>query len=741
MTTSTTNDREKRRRRRERWIILFILLLIGALSLFEAYLYRRESPLPVSSNILIFGLINVNIILILFLLFLIIRNIVKLVFERRGGVLGSKLQNKLVAAFVGLSLIPTAILFLVAINFLSYSIDNWFNLKVGETLEKTLEIAQLYYQQTAERAQFYAQEISKDITRNRLYVEGRKEYLRTLVEQRQKTYRLGLLTIFLDNRREVVTLKDPLHPELSLKALSPKTLEEVYGGKVSFTVQPTDKGDLICGLSPIFSYLLPKEVIGVVAVSFYLPKSAVDKIEAIQHSTEQYKQIFMLKNPIKLSYFIILFIVTLLIIFFATWFGIYLARGITVPIRSLAEGTQYIAEGNLQFRINVSTDDEIGILVNSFNQMTQALERSNRELKRAYLDLEARRKYMETVLRNVSAGIISLDREGRISTVNRAAQMMFDIKLEKVLGRRYDEVLLPEHLALAEEFLKELRSNPHRTLSKQLEFTTSGKVLTILMNLTAITDEEGKELGIVAVFEDLTELQKAVRQATWREAARRMAHEIKNPLTPIQLSAQRLRKRFGEKLDEGREIFEECTKTIINQVEVLKNLVDAFSRYARMPALNPALYNLNEIIGETVALYQEAHREITFAFHPQEGLPLMNIDGEQIKRVMVNLLDNAVAAVEGKKGKIEITVSYDAQRERARVEVIDNGCGIPAGYKIKIFEPYFSTKKTGTGLGLAIVSAIVSDHNGHVSVRDNPTGGTIVAFELTSLNKKEGANA
>ena len=725
------DDREARRRKRERLIMIVTIAVIAILSLLEGRLYRLEAALPLSSNVLIFGLININIILIIFLLFLIIRNVAKLIFERRRGVIGSSLQTKLVVAFVSLSLIPTVLLFIVSINFLSYSIDNWFNLKIGEALDKTIEIAQVYYQQTSDHARFYARQISEDITKNRLYVEGREAYLRTLIEQRQKNYNLGLLGIHFDNKKAILVLKDPLHPALVLKPLAPKILEEVYGGKETSTVQPSGGGDLITGLVPIYSALVPREVIGLVAVSYYMPQRLVDKMASISKTSEQYRQLDLLRNPIKLSYIITLFIVMLLIIFSATWFGIYLAKGITVPIQDLAEATRRIARGDLDHRINVVADAEIGVLVDSFNQMTNDLQQSNGELQQANINLEERRKYMETVLRHVSAGVISVDKDGVITTINQAAEAMFDIKTEKIINRSFEDVLRPEHLALAEQFIREARNNSAGFLEKQMELKLKDKDLTVLMTTTIIRDDGDREVGMVVVFEDLTELQKAVRAAAWREVARRMAHEIKNPLTPVQLSAQRLQKKYGDKLGADGAVFQECTQTIINQVEVLKNLVNEFSRYARMPVTNLALNNLNEVIAASLALFQEAHKNIRFTLLDAGAeMPKLRMDAEQIKRVMVNLLDNAVAAVAGKEGVIDITVAHDLRYRKVRVEVADNGCGVPAAYKMKMFEPYFSTKKVGTGLGLAIVSSIIADHHGYISVRDNSQGGTVVAFEL-----------
>ncbi len=730
MQKKRTDNGESARRRRERIIIVLTAGLILLLTFIESRLYRSDVILPVSNNILIFGLININIILILLLIFLIVRNVVKLIYERRRGVMGSKLRTKLVAAFVGLSLIPTGILFLVAINFLSYSIDNWFSIRIGDALNKTIEVAQAYYQQTSDRAKYYARHISDDITKNRLYDGDRAVYLRTLINQRQENYKLGMLVVYLDNRKEKLIVNDPEHTGVEPVSLSPKVLEDVFAGKEVSTVQSSRGGDLISGLAPIYSYLSPQEVIGLVGVSYYIPQGLVDKMSVISKTSDQYRQMILFKNPIKLNYIITLSIVTLLIIFSATWFGLFLAKGITVPIQDLAQATHRIARGDLDHQITVVANDEIGVLVDSFNQMTRDLKKSNEELAQANFTVEQRGKYMETVLRNVSAGVVSVDQDGVIVTINRAAERMFDIKTEKVLGRRYEDVLIPEHMVLLRELLEELKVSGEDVIEKQLELTLKDKMLTVLMTMTIIKDDAGSDMGKVLVFDDITQLQKAERAAAWREVARRMAHEIKNPLTPVQLSAQRLQRKYGDTLGADDPVFNECTETIISQVEVLKNLVNEFSRYARMPVTNPVSNDLNEVISDSVLLFQDAHKDISFDFQKCAEIPKLNLDPEQIKRVMVNLLDNAVAALPEKDGRIRVRTYHDGATRRAGVEIADNGCGVPAGYKMKMFEPYFSTKRTGTGLGLAIVSSIISDHKGHVSVRDNVPHGTIIAFEF-----------
>ncbi|MEA2014667.1 MAG: ATP-binding protein, partial [Thermodesulfobacteriota bacterium] len=457
----------------------------------------------------------------------------------------------------------------------------------------------------------------------------------------------------------------------------------------------------------------------------------------ISSASEKDEQLRLLKNPIKISYIITLFIVTLLIIFSSVWIGLFLAKGITVPIQELAEATYEVAQGNLDYHIDALAEDEIGALADSFNQMTRDLKGNSLKLEQANLDLEQRRKYMETVLRNVSAGVISIDSTDRISTINSAAEKMLDIRGEEISDRKYENVLKPEHFEMIKDFSEELNTSDSGFLERQIQLTVRDNVITILVSATILRDDDKNYMGIVAVFEDLTQLQKTERIAAWREAAKRIAHEIKNPLTPVKLSAERLQRKYGDKIEgESSSVFHECTRTIIDQVEVLKNLVNEFSRFARLPVTNPSPNSLNGVVEESVILFQDAHKEIAFDFRKDTEIPMLSIDTGQIKRVMVNILGNAVAAVSemDHDGKIEIRTCYDKRNRKARVDIGDNGPGITPEDKLKLFEPYFSTKKAGTGLGLVIVSSIMSDHHGAVNVKDNVHGGTDVSIELPIPN-------
>jgi two-component system nitrogen regulation sensor histidine kinase NtrY len=712
---------DARRRRNELLIIGIISILIIIFTTIEMKIPQFGGMIPIGNNIIVFSLININIILILLLIFLVIRNLVKLIFERKRKVLGAKLRTKLVVAFISLSLVPTILLFFVAAGFITNSVEHWFKVQVEQSLQGSLEVVQTYYRDFANNAVSSAQQIGRYVSALESFKGGKgSALLRKELEAKRKEYNLSTLGIYAGGKGEMVRVEDP-----SLKGIffSPPRdlLEAGFSGKEVSRILPVGEGEVITGIAPIINSSETKEVIGVVAASHFIPKSLTTKMREISQAFVDYKQLKILKKPIKTSYMMALLMVTLLIIFSATWFGFHLAKDITVPIKEMAEATHRIATGDLNSRIQMKSADEIGMLVQSFNQMTGDLQVSRYEL-------EQRKKYMEIVLKNVAAGVISVDDKGVITTINTSAEQILEIKGEDVLERKFFEVLSKEYVAQMEELLNELRSSQKDSIEKQLTGRLKGKSLTLLINLTNLKDEEGRSLGVVAVFDDLTQMIKAHRMAAWREVARRIAHEIKNPLTPIQLSAERLRKRYLDRLPEDGAVFDECTKTIVKQVEELKGMVNEFSSFARMPASQPSPNHLNEIIREALVLFQEAHKEVHFMFVP-EHLPVLNIDRDQMKRVMINLIKNSLTAIDG-EGEIKIFTSYDPKLQMVRLEVSDDGCGIPEEDKGRLFEPYFSTRRTGTGLGLTIVNAIIADHNGYIRVRDNKPKGTTFLIEL-----------
>ncbi|MGH8865391.1 MAG: sensor histidine kinase, partial [Burkholderiales bacterium] len=412
-----------------------------------------------------------------------------------------------------------------------------------------------------------------------------------------------------------------------------------------------------------------------------------------------------------------------------TWFGFYVARGITVPIQRLAEATEAIAHGNLDVRIKVKATDEIGTLVESFNRMTDDLRSSKTKIEEANVSLDRRRAYIEAVLATVAAGVLSIDRTGTITTVNPSAERILGVWGDRLRGRPVNEVFKELKLDLFQNAYDRIHADALDTLSLEGVMEVQGKPMTTVLNLSRMRDEASKDLGFVLVFEDLTELIKAQKVATWKEVAQRIAHEIKNPLTPIQLSAQRLRKKFDEKAPDFNSVFEESTNVIITEVNSLKRMVDEFSKYARMPAPQMVQQSLHDVVRDVVALYRGAHRDVQFTAELDDALPYLNFDREQLNRVFVNLFDNAVQAMD-QRGHVWVAIRHDAKRRRAVVTVADDGPGINLEDQDKLFIPYFTRKRTGTGLGLAIVQRIITDHEGQIRAGRNEPKGAVFTFEL-----------
>ncbi|HTM11060.1 MAG TPA: ATP-binding protein [Verrucomicrobiae bacterium] len=708
---------ETKRRKREGIVILVTTLMVVIFAYFEVQLPDVPTDYSLTNNVAFFLLLNINIILLILLIFLVVRNLVKLVFERRRRILGSRLRVRLVIAFVALSLVPTLLLFFIAGGFVTRSFERWFDVQVENALQGSLEVAQAYYQNAASSALFNARQLSQRMTQEGLFDPKRAADLKQFIEAKQREYNLGTVEVFGPDRQLlVVAFNDQVPTGVTIKPESDFLNRALRGIEVTRT-QAFGEGDIIRGSVPIYSP--DKKILGAVVVDYYVPKSLTNRSLQISRSYEQYKHLSALKRPVKNSYILTLLLITLVIIFSATWFGLYLAKGITVPIQRLAEGTHEVAHGNWDYQIEAAGDDEIGTLVDAFNQMT-------RDLKQINVELARRGHYMETLLGNIAAGVISVDSDGRITTMNSAAEQMLGVRADQAVGASYDSVFQSEQLRPMREIMERVAGGG--TVERQIKIALPDQILTAVATGTMLRGDGGEMLGVMIFLEDITQIQKVQRMEAWREVARRIAHEIKNPLTPIQLSAERLRKRYAKMLVGDGGILDKCTSTIIDQVEDLKNLVNEFSQFARLPAAELTANDLNEIVNEALFLFKEGHKAIRFDLRPGE-IPSLELDRDQIKRVLINLLDNAVAAV-GVNGEIRVSTTYSASAGLVLLEVADNGSGLAPEVRARIFEPYFSTKKDGTGLGLAIVSAIVADHRGHIRVRPNEPQGTRFIIEL-----------
>ena len=724
---------EQSKRKRNLLIISGILILLVVGTVFEVGI--RTPQIPLASNLLVLALLNLNLVVFLLLLILLFRNLVKLSFERRHKVLGARYKTKLVLAFLSLALAPGFLIFIIASNFITTSIEGWFKPQVERPLDQALQVAQTYYQTLEGTALRHARYIARVAEREGLLGEERREALAAFLDEQRERLGLSAITVFDRRGQEQFHAKDPALATVATRSMHKDKVAQGLGGQEVTTVQELDRGDMIQAVVPIRDS--SRQVVGVLVVSSHVSQRLENRLRGISQAFQEYKQLKLLKNPIKAIYILLFLLMTLIIVFSATWFGLYLARGITDPIQLLAEGTRAVAAGNLGYQVQVRADDEIGILVDSFNRMTRDLASSRTKLEEAYLDLQAkhgememRRRYTETVLEAVATGVVSLDPEGRVTTINGAAERMLGIPAQAALGQPDSAVFRRPEFGEIAALIKRMTRLKEGTVEHEVHLRRDGQAITLLSSATALRGPDGADMGLVLVFDDLTELLKAQRLAAWREVAQRIAHEIKNPLTPIQLSAQRLRRRLaGDRSPEEKQLLEEATSTIIQEVDGLKQLVDEFSRFARMPALSLRPTDLARLLDGVIVLYRESHPAlaITSAFSPD--LPQIEVDPNQIKRAVLNLVDNAVEAV-GQAGEVTVETVWLPEARRARIVVADTGPGIAQEDRERLFLPYFSTKATGMGLGLPIVHQIVIDHGGTIWLEDNLPQGSRFVLEL-----------
>jgi len=719
-----------RRRWPEGWIILATGLAVVLLTIVVTRPPSVGRSPSSWSDIVIVGLLNVNLILLVLLVFLVGRNVVKLVLDRRQRIMGSHLRTRLVVAFVAITLLPTTLLFVTAQALMSNSIDRWFDGEVERALEGSLDVANAYYEDLAADALGFGRRIASELVTHELLAPERRARLKEFLADRRDEYQVDLVEVFSDGQTLARARRPDLVGRLGVEPFD-ELVQGAMAGNEGTVVHKIGNGEVIRAAAPV----MVNGTVKAVVVVDTLPKSVMEKRQAIDESFTRYVNLKVQRRPISTNYTITLLLVTTVVIFSATWVGFYVARGITVPIQRLAEGTRAVAQGDLDQRIPGEGDDEVGTLVTAFNHMTG-------DLKRSRTELDARRRYLEIVLANITAGVISADATGCITTMNRAAATLLGVSAAGSIGRRVAEVFTAQVHSEVRQMVADLVHDdtampPYASVERHLELARDGREVAVLLTGTRLVDETGTPQGVVLFLEDVTHLLRVERMEAWREVARRIAHEIKNPLTPIQLAAQRLRRRYAHQLQDGGDVFDDCTRTIIQQVDELKNLVNEFSTFARMPAAEHVPQNLRVLLEETLVLFREAHREVTFAFVPADDLPVLELDREGVKRAFINILDNAVAACAartdyplGERPRIEITTWHDATLGMVRVELADNGIGMTAEVRARIFEPYYSTKSDGTGLGMAIVSAIVADHSGFIRVRDNQPRGSRFILEF-----------
>jgi len=732
---ATLPEKERRKRKREIALILVIPAVVSLLTYAETKVIQFGSAFPISNTTLMFILININFLLLILLIFLVLRNLVKLLYDRKKKVIGARLRTRLVLAFIMLSLMPTIVLFIFSINFITTSIEFWFNVPVEQALENSLLVGRQIYNHVEENNRYFVERIAYQIASKKLLDPKKAEALDKYAQVVQREFNIPAIELYSANSKRLTYAISQALEMIPLKVVSADNLQKDRGSEgVHSFIETLPQGELVRTIGSIPYGEKNESSEGFIVLSVLLSEELSENLASISKGFEEYRQRTLLKRPIQITYYITLSIVALLVMFCAIWFGFYQAKSITIPIMELAEGTRRVAEGDLNVRIGLPADDEIGILVDSFNKMTQdlnvsreQLEQSARMLKEQNVEIEEKRQYMEIVLRNVSAGVITLDAEGCITTINKSAEKMLNFTPTQIVNHSYKDLIDQKHLNIADDIMESLSVSSKSAVELPLRMTVAGRPRSFLIHINELKDDRNQHMGLVMVFDDLTELEKAQRMAAWREVARRIAHEVKNPLTPIALSAQRLKRKFLNQIQDP--VFEECTRTIAEHVEVIRNLVDEFSTFARFPVANPKPNALIPIIEETVSLYKEEYRNIDFQIQVSDAIPQMNLDRQQIKQALINLVENAIYAIK-ETGYIHIAVAYDPILKRVRIEITDSGEGIPDADKTRLFEPKFSTKTSGMGLGLTIVSAIIDEHNGLIRVQDNPVGGAKFIIEL-----------
>ena len=690
-----------RYRKDPRFIVTVPLLVLAATSLIYYAMQKAKelSPEALSSQVLLFVLWNINVLLILGIVFVLLRGVAKVILERQRGIIGSRFRTKLVVTYMMLSLVPVGLLFFVATDLLRVSIDRWFNTPVRKILQNGEAIAQMAQDQAAASAAAAAREIAM--------TPGSTDPSRvdSVLNRVQQFHVVDMVGVYRDGAI-VKVVANPRAPIQEVPEPPKKFFEDVASRGSALKIDLGASGKWIRSATRIGSG--PYAAIAGVFIPATMSRLIDESI--ILH--KNFQQLDANRPALKASQTSLFLAVTLAILFFALWLSIYASRRITEPIKALSEATSRLAEGGYGSRVDVRATDEVGRLIESFNQMSLQLDQQRQALTQT-------NQYLSTVLDSVSAGIIAFSDDFHLLSINRAALEMLQIE-EPEPRALLGDVLIGE-LAVLQSAMRELTTRGMRT--REVTLIRAGELRYLELSLARLTG--GGEEGWVLAMEDSTQLVQAQKLAAWNEAARRIAHEIKNPLTPIQLSAERIAKKFQNGESDAQQAIDEGTKTIVSEVRQLKRMVDEFSRFARMPAVHLRHAQLAEILQQAASLYRDVKRDVSVSVTVDPEIELL-MDPEQIRRAVGNLLNNAVEATDC--GEIRVTARRAPHR--VVIEVADPGRGVPDIDKEKLFLPYFSTKGRGTGLGLAIVHRIVNDHDGRISVHDNYPKGTRFEIEL-----------
>ncbi len=647
--------------------------------------YMRLKTIPLFTKLVLLLLVNLTVIALLTLMFFVGKSLAKLYFEKKQRITGYRFKTRLVVVLVVLTLIPSAFLFIVSSGLVTNFIDHLFTPELKQPLKSSMEIAKAVYDIERQKALDYAKSLSQGRTYSGNYT------VRHLTEKP----------------------KD-----------ATETIKSAFDGKADVEVISGVNGDTVRAVVPESR---GGKQIGIIVVESFIPQKVTENVETVKDAYENYLTLEFWKMPIKINYLLILGFITLLVVFMAIWIALRIAENITDPIQNLAQATEQVAAGNLDIKVDVDRQDEIGLLVNSFNHMVKELKDGKESLQASYVESTQRRLFIENILKNINSGVIMLDTAGTILMINDAACAILHIHQEDVINKNYRELVSMIQSKDLHTLVKGIEGREFKPVNRQVEAIIGNRRSILRVFITSLRDSQ-KYIGMLVVFNDITDIIVAQKEIAWQEIARRIAHEIKNPLTPIKLSTERMVKKWQHRDTDFDQVFDRSTKSIIREVDSLKRLVDDFSRFGKMPEIKKTPTLITGIIDEVVHLYK-GYKGVEITVSAPGETPLVELDGEQFKRVMINIFDNAIKAV-CNKGRIDVRLQYDQPLNKAYIDIADDGPGIKDEDKERLFLPHFSTRKDGTGLGLAIANRIIEEHKGYIKVSDNEPKGTVFTIEI-----------
>ncbi len=721
-------------------MIILLAALVGIVTLANSSAGLAPDFLTES---VLYGLWAADLTILLGLTFVLARNVVKLIVERRRALPFARFRGRLVAVLLGMTMVPAVLVLLVGSELIRNSADRWFNAPVEEVLTSADLIASDYYRDRQTRVATDAQRLAGVLTGSSFSAADigavRARILSEVTQGRVKMVEVYRVTPGTQppDVTFYVDVPAPDIPRGYSRAIADRMAAQAASGQIapSTPEQLPTTGELIRAAAVVRRAGSAAPVAVVIASDFVTGELA-SRARRIQDAYEDYTHLQVLRRPLFGVYLSFFLMMTLMILVGATWMGLYLAKRITEPVQKLATAAREIEAGHLDYRVDRGTvsDDEFGSLVEAFNSMAsevgksrRRLERSTVDLERKHVEVEGRRRYIETILERIATGVVSIDAAGKIRTLNSAAMRLLGLGASTV-GQPAAEVFARDDLQPFGALLLAVGTGRTEPSTQEIPLTRGDRELQLAAVATALRDTDGFD-GMVLVVDDVSPLIRAQKVAAWREVARRLAHEIKNPLTPIQLCAERIQRHFRNTAGPTFDLVEECTSTIVGEVDSLKAIVDEFAQFARMPAPRAVPSDLHALLNEALALYSGLLGEVHFERRFAANLPKVRVDSEQIRRVIINLVDNAIEAM-NRSGVITIETHHDGGASLVRLIVTDNGPGIPPAEREKLFMPYYSTKRRGSGLGLAIVRRIVAEHGGTIEVGDNEPRGTKFTIEL-----------